>query len=255
MVWSVKVWRRTLGGAVMVALAAASGAGAATRSSAADAAAARRFVSVETTFLHRAASRQAAERAAGTAFISRVSKGCAGAIPASAANGTTAQQIVVLNLALEAELDLAVTSQHPLAPAVQAEIAALRRLHFTRSAIDRVLASGIKAERAALALTPTHLCTDITTAAAGGFDTVPAATGRLLRTAGQKLGNSDAITDGALMRMIKADLPASSRAAAARLGRLETSVGRAQTRTFAGLSTRMFRVLMPGVSAPLSPLG
>lgn len=246
MVWGVNMWRRTVGGAVMVALVAASGAGAATRPSAADGAAAKRFVSVETRFLHRATSQRAAERAAGAAFLSRVSKGCAGAIPASVAKtATPAQGTVVASLAVEADFDLAAAVQHPLSPAVHAELSALRRLHFTRSAIDRDLASGIKAERAALAVKPTDLCADVKAAAAGDFDAVPAATRRFLNTV-RKLASTDPILSGALLRMIRPDLPRRDRAAAVRLGRLDRSVGRAASRLVAAQHKRLFAVLMPG---------
>jgi hypothetical protein len=134
-----------------------------------DVTAARAVIHAIGHFDQTALHRQAAMTAAAKALVAQVQAGCAGAIPATIANGTHQQQGVFLDLVFESAFDLTVRAIHPLDHAATALTKGLDRVHFSKRTFTRRIHDTAKAQQLLLAVKPSDLCADVEAAAAGGF--------------------------------------------------------------------------------------
>jgi hypothetical protein len=190
-----------------------------------DVVAARAVTRAITRFDGTALRHEQAMTAAAKALVAQVQAGCAGAIPSSIANGTDAQQGVFVDLVFEGAIDLTVRAMQPLNHAALALGKGLDRVRFSNRAFTLRIHDTAKAQRIILAVHPTDLCTDVKTAAAGGFAADPPGTTAFLKGI-DKLDPGPTVSVPTLIKKITADLLNKSDRAA--LKRLKTMDARYQ---------------------------
>jgi hypothetical protein len=150
---------------------------------------------------------------------------CAGAIPASVANGTAQQQAVAFDLIFEGAFDLSLDSLHPVAHPARALSRSLAHVHFSRRAFTHAIHAIAKIQSTLLGLKPSALCADVKAAAANGFTADPPGTTAALKGVAKVFIPTSKGIAGVL-KSVKADLTTDRDRAA--LKRLQTVDARYQ---------------------------
>jgi hypothetical protein len=146
-----------------------------------DVAAARSVITALGRFDQAALDRQSAATSAAKAAVASVQRGCDGAIPKSAQNGTGTQQSVVQDLLAEASLDVSLAVNRPLSRPLRDVAASLGAAHFSSRSLSRAFEETSRLNHFVTTLSPTDLCADVKAAAAGHFDADPPATTTALK--------------------------------------------------------------------------
>jgi hypothetical protein len=141
-----------------------------------DVVAARRLIAIQTRYYQAGMATRPQTRADVKAALAQMKATCPKSIPNALLAGSAAQRDLWMQLFGEAAGDVVLAEFRPLGDATATTAGRLDRLQFSRRAVNRDLRQLSQALRLSLTLTPSDLCADIKTAAAGGFTALPPAT-------------------------------------------------------------------------------
>jgi hypothetical protein len=148
-----------------------------------DVAAARALVGAQTRYYAAGLATRREAGADANAVIAQVKAQCPHALPGTLVKGGPAQRTVYKQLFTEGAFDVALAELQPVGDATTTEAEALDRIHFSKRAVNRDLRQLASSQRATLTLAPSDLCTNIKTAADGGYVKVPPATTQFINHA------------------------------------------------------------------------
>ena len=187
----------TVAGAIAVAGAGGPAVAVASAPTRQDVATARSVIKAVAAYDQAALARQAPATAAAKTEVAQVKAGCAGAIPASAINGTGTQQSVVSDLLAEASLDVSLAVNQPLLRPLRTVARSLGAARFSSRSLSSAFQETARVNHFVTTLSPTDLCADVKAAAADRFNADPPATTTALRHI-SFLSTSKALSLGAI---------------------------------------------------------
>ena len=162
-------------------------------------------------------------RTAQNAFISGISSGCHGTLPATDSQLTVAQGQVYVTVLTEAGADLELQSVPARAAALRAQDRVFQHLRWSRSSIRRALAAQVRADRSLIAIAPSDLCADVKAATTSKYATLAPATTRLIDSL-DRLNSINVDSLQQLLTLMKPYTAPTERSAIKRLESLQSKV-------------------------------
>jgi hypothetical protein len=186
---------------------------------------ARRFVADVTGYYEAGLRTQRQATTNANHAIAQVKRACPAVIPAEATTGSKHQQAVAKQVLEGLAADLYAVIGKPVVPVAVREAAALERLHLGSRRANRDAGQMARSLRLIAALQPSDVCAALRAAAADSYQSVPAATRRLVTNFTHAFG-APTPSSRALKRDLEPFLPARrDRAALTRISALTQMYG------------------------------
>lgn len=215
--------------------------------SGADQAATKAFIGAEARYLNRALGKAATVTQASTTFVDHVAATCQNSLANLPSQATTAQQDTLAALTAEIGFDIGAATVAPLAGDLRAQSKAFSKLRWTRSTLNRAVATYIKGEGEILSIGPTDLCSDIAAASATNFAQPGQGTISLLN---ELLTVPDFKDPSQLQKLMRPFMTSASRAEAKRAQRTANKLYRAIDPALKAQGKRLVTVLFGSAPPP-----